>query len=80
LRFENIIKTYSDQIVVPPSLVITNISPSISKQFMGTKSVHSLIRIADPEDIYNIVVLLLSDKSLSVTGHTLLVDGGIVGI
>ena len=78
MRFENIIKTYSDQIIVPPSLVITNISPSISKQFMETKSVHSLIRIADPEEISNTVVLLLSDKSPSVTGHTLFFDGGIV--
>ena len=78
MRFENIIKTYSDQIVVPPSLVITNIHTSISKQFMGTKSVHSLIRIADPEEISNIVVLLLSNKSLSVIGHTLVADGGIV--
>ena len=78
MRFENIIKTYSDQIVVPLSLVITNIHTSISKQFMGTKSIHSLIRIADPEEISNIVVLLLSNKSLSVIGHTLVADGGIV--
>lgn len=71
-------KTYNGQIAVPPNLVITNISPSISKQFMETKAVDALIRIAGPEEISNTVVLLLSNKSPSVLVHISLIDGGIV--
>ena len=33
-------------------------------------------RIAEPEDVANAVVFLLSDKSEMITGHSLLVDGG----
>ena len=52
---------------------------SIDKQFMETlKSMHPIGRIADPEEIANAVVWLLSDKASFVVGHTLLVDGGIV--
>ena len=39
-------------------------------------SMHPIGRIADPEEIANAVVWLLSDKTSF--GHTLLVDGGIV--
>ena len=35
-------------------------------------------RIADPEEIANAVVWLLSDKASFVIGHTLIVAGGIV--
>lgn len=35
-------------------------------------------RIADPQEIANAVVWLLSDKASFVLGHTLLVDGGFV--
>jgi NAD(P)-dependent dehydrogenase (short-subunit alcohol dehydrogenase family) len=41
-------------------------------------SMHPIGRIADPEEIANAVVWLLSDKASFVLGHTLLVDGGIV--
>jgi NAD(P)-dependent dehydrogenase (short-subunit alcohol dehydrogenase family) len=48
-------------------------------QFLETlTSIHPIGRIADPEEIANAVVWLLSHKASFVLGHTLLVDGGIV--
>ena len=50
-----------------------------NEQFIETlKSMHPIGRIADPEEIANAVVWLLSDKASFVLGHTLLVDGGVV--
>jgi len=64
---------------VAPGLVKTDMIASIDKQFMESlKSMHPIGRIADPEEIANAVVWLLSDKASFVVGHTLLVDGGIV--
>jgi NAD(P)-dependent dehydrogenase (short-subunit alcohol dehydrogenase family) len=67
----------SDQKV---AIVTGGSSPMIAnmdKQFMETlKSMHPIGRIADPEEIANAVVWLLSDKASFVVGHTLLVDGG----
>ena len=60
---------------VAPGLVKTDMIASIDKQFMDTlKSMHPIGRIADPEEIANAVVWLLSDKASFVLGHTLLVD------
>ena len=60
---------------VAPGLVKTDMIASIDKQFMETlKSMHPIGRIADPEEIANAVVWLLSDKASFVLGHTLLVD------
>ena len=42
------------------------------------KSMMPIGRIADPAEIANAVVWLLSDKASFVLGHTLLVDGGMV--
>ena len=48
-------------------------------QFLETlTSMHPIGRIADPEEIANAVVWLLSGKASFVIGHTLLVDGGVV--
>ena len=41
-------------------------------------SMYPIGRIAEPEEIENAVVWLLSDKVSFVLGHTLLVDGGLV--
>ena len=50
-----------------------------NKQFLETvKSMHPIGRIAEPEEIANAVVWLLSDKASFVLGHTLLIDGGMV--
>ena len=64
---------------VAPGLVKTDMIADMDKQFMETlKSMHPIGRIAEPEEIANAVVWLLSDKASFVVGHTLLVDGGIV--
>ncbi len=48
-------------------------------QFLETlTSMHPIGRIADPEEIANAVVWLLSANASFVLGHTLLADGGIV--
>ncbi len=48
-------------------------------QFLETlTSMHPIARIANPEEIANAVVWLLSDKASFVLGHTFLVDGGVV--
>jgi NAD(P)-dependent dehydrogenase (short-subunit alcohol dehydrogenase family) len=50
-----------------------------NKQFVETlRSMHPIGRIADPEEIANAVVWLLSDKASFVLGHTLIVDGGFI--
>ena len=42
-------------------------------------ALHPIGRAGKPEEIANAVVWLLSDKASFVTGHTLVVDGGLVG-
>jgi NAD(P)-dependent dehydrogenase (short-subunit alcohol dehydrogenase family) len=50
-----------------------------NKQWRETlRSMHPIGRNADPKEIANAVVWLLSDKASFVLGHTLLVDGGLV--
>ena len=64
---------------VAPGLVRTPMISEIKEQFMETlKSMHPIGRIADPEEIAEAVVWLLSHKASFVVGHTLSVDGGIV--
>lgn len=67
---------------VAPGTVDTDMTKRATgdnEQLMETlKSMHPIGRIADPEEIANVVVWLLSDKASFVLGHTLLVDGGVV--
>jgi len=64
---------------VAPGLVNTDMIAGLSPQFRESLiSMHPIGRLADPEEIANAVVWLLSDKASFVLGHTLLVDGGIV--
>lgn len=64
---------------VAPGLVKTPMISEIKGEFMEKlKSMHPIGRIADPEEIAEAVVWLLSDKASFVVGHTLSVDGGIV--
>jgi NAD(P)-dependent dehydrogenase (short-subunit alcohol dehydrogenase family) len=67
---------------VAPGTVDTDMTKRATgdnEQFMETlKSMHPIGRIADPDEIANAVVWLLSDKASFVLGHTLLVDGGVV--
>ncbi len=67
---------------VAPAAVETDMAKRVvgdNKQFLETlKSMHPIGRIAEPEEIANAVVWLLSDKASFVLGHTLLIDGGMV--
>ena len=46
--------------------------------FQTIIAMHPIGRVGKPEEIANAVVWLLSNKASFVTGHTLLVDGGLV--
>jgi NAD(P)-dependent dehydrogenase (short-subunit alcohol dehydrogenase family) len=65
---------------IAPGVVETDmIEEFADKQFLETMNVmHPIGRIGKPEEIANAVVWLLSDKASFVTGHTLLIDGGLV--
>ena len=64
---------------IAPGGVETDMVRRVNKQFVETlKSIPPTGRFADPEEIANAVVWLLSDKASFVLGHTLLVDGGLV--
>ena len=64
---------------VAPGLVETDMIAGQSPQFRESLiSMHPIGRLADPAEIANAVVWLLSDKASFVLGHTLLVDGGVV--
>jgi len=67
---------------VAPGGVETNMAKRIVEhdhRFLETvTSMHPIGRIADPEEIANAVVWLLSNKASFVLGHTLLIDGGMV--
>jgi NAD(P)-dependent dehydrogenase (short-subunit alcohol dehydrogenase family) len=64
---------------VAPGLVETDMIAGQSPQFRESLiAMHPIGRLADPSEIANAVVWLLSDRASFVLGHTLLVDGGIV--
>jgi NAD(P)-dependent dehydrogenase (short-subunit alcohol dehydrogenase family) len=67
---------------IAPGGVKTEMANRVSEdnpQFLETlTSMHPIGRLANPEEIANAVVWLLSDNASFVLGHTLLVDGGIV--
>jgi NAD(P)-dependent dehydrogenase (short-subunit alcohol dehydrogenase family) len=67
---------------VAPGTIETEMTESVLDSNAKIKeqliSMHPIGRIGKPEEIANAVVWLLSDKASFVTGHTLLVDGGMV--
>ena len=66
---------------VAPGGVETDMAKRVGgdHQFLETlTSMHPIGRIANPEEIANTVVWLLSDKASFVLGHTLIVDGGFI--
>lgn len=66
---------------VNPGLVSTNIlaAGTISDdQLKENVSKYPLGRLGKPEDIAHAIIYLLSDASSWVTGHTLVVDGGVI--
>jgi NAD(P)-dependent dehydrogenase (short-subunit alcohol dehydrogenase family) len=67
---------------IAPGGVITEMTNRVNEdnpQFLETlTSMHPIGRLANPEEIANAVVWLLSNRASFVLGHTLLVDGGVV--
>ena len=66
---------------VNPGFVATNIlsSGTISEeQLKKNVEAYPLGRFGQPEDIAHAIIYLLSDASSWVTGHTLVVDGGVI--
>ena len=66
---------------IAPGGVVTDMAKRVfgDNQLLETLTLmHPIGRIADPEEIANAVVWLLSDKASFVLGHTLIVDGGSV--
>lgn len=64
---------------VNPSMVNTHLKDSLSfseEDYQKDIQKYPLKRYAEPEEVANAVVFLLSDASSYITGHTLLVDGG----
>lgn len=67
---------------IAPGGVITEMANRVTEdnpQILETlTSMHPIGRLANPEEIANAVVWLLSSRASFVLGHTLLVDGGVV--
>ncbi len=66
---------------VNPGFVMTNIlsAGTISEeQLKNNVAAYPLGRLGRPEDIAHAIIYLLSDASSWVTGHTLVVDGGVI--
>ena len=60
-----------------PGMVMTEMARNIPREFLD-KAVDETVlgRIAEPEDVANVVVFLCSDKSRHITGEIIKVDGG----
>ncbi|MEP5569602.1 MAG: SDR family oxidoreductase [Halioglobus sp.] len=43
-----------------------------------TLNAHAMARLAEPEEIANAVAYLCSEKASFITGHDLVVDGGVM--
>jgi NAD(P)-dependent dehydrogenase (short-subunit alcohol dehydrogenase family) len=64
---------------VNPSMVNTHLKESLSfseEEYKKDIEKYPLKRYAEPEEVANAIVFLLSDAASYITGHTLLVDGG----
>jgi len=62
---------------VAPGMVMTEMARNIPPVFLQ-KAVDETVlgRVADPEDVANVVVFLCSEKSRHITGEIIKVDGG----
>lgn len=64
---------------VNPSMVNTHLKDSLSfsqEEYEKDIQKYPLRRYAEPDEVANAIIFLLSDAASYITGHTLLVDGG----
>ena len=62
---------------VAPGMVMTDMARNIPAEFLNKAIDETVLgRVADPEDVANVVAFLCSDKSRHVTGEVIKVDGG----
>lgn len=63
--------------VVAPGMVMTDMSKKLPIEFVNAAIDETVLgRIADPNDIANIVTFLCSDKARHITGEVFKIDGG----
>ncbi len=63
--------------VVAPGMVMTDMAKKIPAEFLNKALDETVLgRIADPEDVANVVSFLCSDRSRHITGEVIKVDGG----
>ncbi len=62
---------------VAPGMVMTDMARNIPAEFLNKAIDETVLgRVADPEDVANVVSFLCSDKARHVTGECIKVDGG----
>ena len=62
---------------VAPGMVMTEMARKIPVQFLNKAIDETVLgRVAEPEDIANVVSFLVSDKARHITGEIIKVDGG----
>ncbi len=62
---------------IAPGMVMTDMARSIPAEFLNKALDETVLgRIADPEDVANVVSFMCSDRSRHITGEIIKVDGG----
>jgi 3-oxoacyl-[acyl-carrier protein] reductase len=62
---------------IAPGMVMTDMAKKIPAEFLNKALDETVLgRIADPEDVANVVSFLCSDRSRHITGEVIKVDGG----
>ncbi len=63
--------------VVAPGMVLTEMAKKIPEEFLNIAINETVLgRVADPEDVADVVAYFSSDRSRRVTGEVIKVDGG----